>query len=401
MIAGNRHAEAVSVPAKWKVHKLLSVVRIATGQVDPRKEPYSSMVLVAPDHIESGTGRLLELKTAKEQYAISGKYVFEAGDIVYSKIRPYLRKATLVAFSGICSADMYPLKPATDVIGAFMLSVLLGDGFSKYAESVSVRSGMPKINRAEMADFFVVLPPVNEQRAIASALSDIDSLLASLDRLIAKKRALKQAAMQQLLTGRTRLPGFQGEWEMKRLGEIFQIGAKTSKSAFIVEDGAYWICDMGSVSTLGKLIVSKRTNYCGDFLAKGDLIMPKDDIGGGKIIGKVAYIDADNTYVVSDHIYYLQTEMGDPRFLAYAINSHQINKELRAKVIGSAQLGLGRNSVQDQTVQFPPPAEQRAIATILSDMDAELTALEARRDKTRALKQGMMQELLTGRIRLI
>jgi type I restriction enzyme S subunit len=248
----------------------------------------------------------------------------------------------------------------------------------------------------------IVLPrEVPEQRAIATALSDMDALLGGLERLIDKKRDLKQAAMQQLLTGRTRLPGFHGEWKVKRLGEVFDISAGTSKSAFITAEGDYWICDMGSVSTDGRLIVSKRTNYKGDFLCLGDLVMPRDDIGGGKIIGKVGYIDADSNYVLSDHVYRLRAREGDARFLAYTINSHTINSALRKKVIGSAQLGLGRKSVEEQDILFPAPREQSAIAAVLSDMDTELEALKTRRDKTRALKQAMMQELLTGKTRLV
>ena len=129
--------------------------------------------------------------------------------------------------------------------------------------------------------------------------------------------------------------------------------------------------------------------------------MPKDDIGGGKIIGKVGYVDANGLYVLGDHVYRLSARDGDSRFLAYMINSHRINSELRRKVIGSAQLGLGRRSVEEQEVIVPQPAEQTAIADVLSDMDAELAALEALRDKTRDLKQAMMQELLTGKTRLV
>jgi type I restriction enzyme S subunit len=279
----------------------------------------------------------------------------------------------------------------------------LAPGAPGNGQIVASQSGQskPGLTLKNLHEFSVALPPAAEQRAIADALSDVDALLAGLDRLIAKKRDLKQAAMQQLLTGQTRLPGFQGKWEVKRLEEVFRISVGTSKSAFIVENGDFWICDMGSVSTTGKLIVSKRTNYRGDFLKTGDLIMPKDDIGGGKIIGKVGYIDADDTYVLSDHVYHLRATEGNSLFLAYVINSHRTNRELRKKVIGSAQLGLGRKSVTEQEIQFPPVEEQSAIATVLSDMDAELTTLEARRDKTRALKQAMMQELLTGKTRLV
>jgi type I restriction enzyme S subunit len=200
-----KQTEVGVIPGNWESRPLLSAVHLPTGQVDPRIEPYKSMVLVAPDHIESRTGRLLERQTASVQHAISGKYLLEPGDIVYSKIRPYLRKAILANFRGLCSADMYPLTPAQDVSSAFMLAVLLGHHFSCFAECVSVRSGIPKINREELAEYVVALPPLPEQTAIATMLSDMDAEISALERRLAKTRALKQGMMQELLTGRTRL----------------------------------------------------------------------------------------------------------------------------------------------------------------------------------------------------
>lgn len=129
--------------------------------------------------------------------------------------------------------------------------------------------------------------------------------------------------------------------------------------------------------------------------------MPKDDIGGGRIIGKVAVIDKNAKYVLGDHVYRLRSKVDDSTFLSYMINSYGINSALRKKVAGSAQLGLSRKSVEVQELKIPSLPEQSSIATILSDMDAEIEALEARRDKTKSVKQGMMQELLTGRIRLV
>lgn len=202
---GCKQTEVGVIPADWEVRPLLAALRIATGQVDPRTEPYKSMTLVAPDHIESATGRLLARQTAAEQKAISGKYLFAKGDVIYSKIRPYLRKAILAEFDGLCSADMYPLKPIGDVSAGFMLAVLLGHRFSIFAESVSVRSGMPKINRTEIAEYSLALPPSSEQAAIAAVLSDMDTELAALEQRRDKTRLLKQGMMQELLTGRTRL----------------------------------------------------------------------------------------------------------------------------------------------------------------------------------------------------
>lgn len=292
------------------------------------------------------------------------------------------------------------LDPAK-VDSKFLSYFLASEGAQRFFRASTDQGAKAGMNLANVREIKAAFPVLAEQRAIASALSDVDALLVGLDQLIAKKRDLKQAAMQQLLTGNNyRLPGFTTKWETKQLGEIFSISAGRSKTAHIVDAGRFWIVDMGSVSAKGRLVVSKATNYHGDFLDAGDLVMPKDDIGGGNIIGKVGYIDADKTYVLGDHVYRLSPKMGDSKYLSYAINGYQTNSELRKKVIGSAQLGLGRRSVNEQEVSFPPLEEQTALATILSDMDAELATLEARRDKTRELKQGMMQALLTGRIRL-
>ena len=190
----------------WEVKRLLSLATIAQGQVDPSDVPYRSMYLIGPEHVESGTGKLLDRRTAADQGAMSGKYLFKRGDVVYGKINPYLKKAFLADFDGLCSADMYPLRPVDGVASRFLLAVILGLEFSKYAESVSMRSGMPKINREEMAGFSNKVPTtLNEQTAIAAVLSDMDAELAALEARRDKTRALKQGMMQELLTGRIRL----------------------------------------------------------------------------------------------------------------------------------------------------------------------------------------------------
>ncbi|MGA2502486.1 MAG: restriction endonuclease subunit S [Anaerolineales bacterium] len=259
-----------------------------------------------------------------------------------------------------------------------------------------------QITNKSLNSFRIPLPPkVTEQTAIAEALTDADLFIESLEQLLTKKRQIKQGAMQELLTGNNRLSGFKGQWDKKQLGNVFNISAGKSKSSYIVNGGQYWIVDMGSVSREGKLIVSKGTNFHRDFLNRGDLVMPKDDIGGGNIIGKVGYINTDGTYVLGDHVYRLEANGGNSLFLSFLINSYRVNNELRRKVIGTAQLGLGRKSVEEQEIPFPLPAEQDAIAEILSDMDYEITVLEDKLTKARQIKQGMMQELLTGRRRLI
>jgi type I restriction enzyme S subunit len=191
---------------EWEVKRLPSLATIAQGQVDPRVASYRSMCLIGPEHVESGTGKLLTRRTALEQGAISGKYLFKKGDVVYGKINPYLRKAFLADFDGLCSADMYPLHPVEGVAPGFLLAIILGREFSTYSESVSVRSGMPKINREEMAGFSTKVPKApDEQSAIAAVLYDMDTELTAMEARRDKTRDLKQAMMQELLTGKTRL----------------------------------------------------------------------------------------------------------------------------------------------------------------------------------------------------
>jgi type I restriction enzyme S subunit len=260
-----------------------------------------------------------------------------------------------------------------------------------------VGSTFKRINIQQIKNFTIPMPSPFEQQAIAEALSDVDALISALDRLIAKKRAIKQGAMQELLRPKD-------TWVTESIGALFHLSTGSSKSKVLSHAGRFVVMDMGSVSSVGTILASKRTDYDGDILILGDLVMPKDDIGGGQIIGKVAFIDRDTEYVLGDHVYRLQKTQSqiDTLFFYHLINSSFVNSELKKKVAGSAQLGLGRKSVMEQSIAFPAdPTEQTAIATILSDMDAEIAALERRRDKTKLLKQGMMQELLTGRIRLV
>ncbi len=404
---GYKQTEVGVIPEDWEVRPMLSTVRVANGQIDPKVEPYRSMTLVAPDHIESGSGRLLKKETASDQHAISGKYLFAKGDIVYSKIRPYLRKATLANFDGLCSADMYPLRPAADVSAGFILAAVLGHHFSKYAESVSVRSGMPKINRAELAEYTIALPPtLAEQEAIAEALSDADALIESLEQLLVKKRLLKQGAMQELLRPKP-------SHEVQLLGNVSSLkgrigwqGLKQTEftandyEPFLItgmnfKDGAIRWSEVYHISEARYEMAPEIQ------LRPNDVLMTKDGT-----IGKVLYIDAipyPGKASLNSHLL-LFRPIGaryNPRYLYYQLGSRRFKDFVELSKSGTTFFGLSQTAVAAYPVLLPPLAEQVRIATVLSDMDAEIAALETKLAKARQIKQGMMQELLTGRIRLI
>jgi type I restriction enzyme S subunit len=399
---GYKQTEVGVIPEDWRLRPFLSVVRVARGQVDPRLEPYRSMILVAPDHIESGSGRLLKKETAAEQHAISGKYLFSRSDLVYSKIRPYLKKAILADFEGLCSADMYPLKPAADVSAGFILAAILGHHFSKYTESVSVRSGMPKINRAELAEYAMAFPPTkSEQQAIADALSDANVYIESLEQLLAKKRQLKQGAMQELLTGKIRLPGFIRKWDERRIEEIaFPSAEKNlareslpvltcSKHAGFVDSLAYFKSQIFSRNTSGyKVIRRGQIGYPANHVEEGSI--------GLQDLYEVALVSP--IYVVFS--------VGED-VLAYFLHRLLKLDSYRQKFETATTSSVDRRgslrwpAFSQITVSLPRIDEQTAIAAILSDMEAEILTLNAKLGKARSIRQGMMQELLTGRIRLV
>ena len=229
----------------------------------------------------------------------------------------------------------------------------------------------------------------------------------ALDQLIAKKRDLKQAAMQQLLTGQTRLPGFHGEWEVKRLGEVgtFAKGSGVKKDES--QCGTLPCIRYGEIYTRHHDYIKEFYSFISPQVAATARLLKQGDLlfaGSGETkeeIGKcVAFLDDFEAYAGGD-IVILRPLGVDSMYLGFCLNTPSINKQKASRGQGDAVVHISSSALADIELNLPPLPEQTAIAEVLSDMDAELAALEQRRDKTRALKQGMMQELLTGRTRLV
>ena len=204
--AGAIEEQLITIDNQHRHVPLLEVVSLPRGQVDPRIEPYASLILIAPDHIlGDGRGCLVARVSAEAQGAISGKYQFEAGSIVYSKIRPELRKAWLATFSGLCSADMYPLSPAPELLDGYLASVILGQRFSRFATSVSGRSsGMPKVNRQDLAGFRIAVPPLDLQATVASLTESYECRIDSETAILRKAIKARRGLAADLLSGSVR-----------------------------------------------------------------------------------------------------------------------------------------------------------------------------------------------------
>ena len=420
---GYKQTEVGVIPEDWEVKSLKDFAVVKGGKRLPigksviekvTSHPYLRVTDMLPGGID-----LSDIKYVPEDvFPFIKNYCIGVGDIFISVA------GTLGLVGKIPLAlDGANLTENADKITSiasdqdFLLYNLMSDRIQGIIESEKTVGAQPKLAIARIENFAIALPPNRtEQRAIATALSDVDALLYKLDALIAKKRDLKQATMQQLLTGQTRLPGFSGEWEVKRLGDV-------------ADPSQNWSFTGGP---FGSNLKSS------DYTSQGVRIIQLQNIGDGVFHDDYAIYTSPSkaNELISCNVYsgeIIMSKMGDPvaraclvpsfdarylmcsdgirlaadqkrfttKFIYYQINGSEFRTSAENAGTGSTRKRIGLTQLRNLELKCPALSEQAAIATVLSDMDAELAALEARRDKTRSLKQGMMQELLTGRIRLV
>ena len=190
---------------EWKPKRFSDVCFINAPMVDPAQKEYEYLPHIGNESIEKENGRISHYNLVKDDHLISGKYYFSETDVLYGKINPQFAKAAYPKFKGLCSADMYPISCGSELNPTYLLYILLSEEFTKYTVSLSNRSGIPKVNREELAEYSLKLPTIKEQTTIASILSDMDNEIGALEQKLEKTRQIKQGMMQQLLTGKIRL----------------------------------------------------------------------------------------------------------------------------------------------------------------------------------------------------
>jgi len=259
-------------------------------------------------------------------------------------------------------------------------------GNSQIAASQSGQS-KPGLNLQNLKEFLIALPPSSEeQHAITSALSEIDALIVALEQLITKKRYLKQAVMQQLLTGRTRLPGFNGEWTERTLVEIATISKGVQLPSSEIDPNGHFPHYNGGV---------QPSSYTVRFNTPANTIAISE---GGNSCGFVQFIT--ERFWCGGHCYAVVPKTIDNRFMFSALKGQQ--SAVMGLRVGSGLPNIQKTALGLFKLKFPKdPIEQTAIADYLAALDSELFALEARRDKTREIKHAMMKDLLTGKTRLV
>lgn len=413
MRRGYKQTEAGIIPEDWDAEPLGRHAAFRTGPFGSalHKADYvdDGVPVINPMHIDDGrivpsASMMVSLDKANTLF----DFKLKSGEIVIGR-RGEMGRCAVVedTQSGwLCGTGSMIIRP-TSANPYYLQRVLSSPSVVAAIENTSVGTTMVNLNQGTLAGLQIQFPPLLEQSAIASALSDVDALLSGLGALIAKKRDIKQAAMQQLLTGQTRLKDFSGEWEIRSLGDI----------CIKIQDGTHFSPKLGGNDYLyvtSKNIGAGRFDasnadmisaeehakiYARCDVRKGDLLLTKDGANTGNaalnpleepfsLLSSVALLRFDDRYHVA--VYFL-----------YQILSSDGQRKITDLMSGNAITRLTLTKIRALRFPVPQVEEQRAIAAILSDMDAELASLEARRDKTRLLKQGMMQELLTGTTRLV
>lgn len=311
-----------------------------------------------------------------------------------------LNRVRILSEPGFMDTNVMALTPTTELESEFLYYWIAYRGLWDIADVTSV----PQINNKHINPLEIALPSKPMQLAIAGVLADADHLIASLERLIAKKREIKQGLMQELLTGRTRLPGFDRPWNTERIGDFAQVKAGGTPSTAVAR---YWggtIRWMSSGEIHRKRVMEVDGRITEDGLRESSAhLFPAETVlmalaGQGKTRGTVAISRAElstNQSIAG----ILPSDRYDSDFLYYNLDARY--DELRGESAGDGgRGGLNLTIINNLDVLMPPIEEQKAISGVLSDADDEITALERRLESARATKQGMMQELLSGRTRL-
>jgi len=335
-----------------------------------------------------------------------GNFALYSGEVYFAHVR-------------INSGMVILRNQAVEVDNRYMYSLLSSSIIGSQIDRMSFGSAQPQLTVKGIETFTISLPPTKaEQEAIAEALSDADGLIESLEQLIAKKRQIKQGAMQELLTGKRRLPGFNKEWKKQSIGRLFDFSGGVSASRDQLSTDGYCYLHYGDIHASNKMYLDVRAEYSD--IPKLDIPLAKASNASLLKDGDIVFVDAsEDDEGVSKHIVVINPE-GIPfisglhtivaksktddftyEFRRYCFQTFEVKKQFRFYAAGAKVTGVSKGNIKKIKIVFPEHDEQIAIATILSDMDAEITELETKLTKARKVKQGMMQELLTGRIRLV
>ncbi|GAB4330546.1 MAG: restriction endonuclease subunit S [Calditrichia bacterium] len=413
--SGYKRTEVGVIPEDWSVVKLKEIAKIETGSTPSTnvKSYYGDDYLfVSPLDIKDRKYITnTEKKLSKKGFNITPH--FPKNSILFVCIGSTIGKCAIASTELTSNQQINAVFPSQNFSSDYLYYALLLA--APKVKAMSGEQAVPIVNKSQFSETLIPLPPLPEQRAIAGALSDVDKLIESLDKLIVKKKAIKQAAMQQLLTGKMRLPGFSGEWEVRRLGEIGNClrGVSYNGQYDLVEGDT-----KDSIRLLRANNISEETinlndlQYVKEYTVNESQLLRDNDIvicmanGSKELVGKAAlFKNIDGlkyTFGAFMGCFRINFQKANPYFIFGLFNTLKYRNYLKILLSGSSINNLKPSDIESLEFEMPDDKhEQDNIAYIISDMDAEIQALERRREKIKQIKQGMMQVLLTGKVRLM
>lgn len=408
---GYKETEIGVIPADWAVATFGDKVKIYRGGSPRPITNYLTTSDAGVNWIKIGDVKSGEKYINKTEEKIIPEGVSKSrevfsGDFILSNSmsfgRPYILNIDGCIHDGWLTIQSYDEFFDKEYLYYLLSSDMV---FAQYI-SMAAGSSVKNLNKDKVSSLIVAIPAKSEQQKIAEALSDMDNLISSLEKLIEKKKAVKQGAMQELLTGKKRLQGFSGEWQKHFLGDLCTIcrgGSPRPIQNFLTTDanGINWI-KIGDVGANDKYIKStaEKIKESGASMSrrvyKGDFILSNSMSFGRPYILNIDGCIHDGWLTIQNY-----QENFDVNYLYYFLGSEFVKEQYVQMAAGSSVQNLNKEKVSKLVVYTPTIKEQTAIASILSDMDAEITILEQKLAKCQKLKQGMIQQLLTGKIRLI
>lgn len=413
---GSRLTEIGMLPHDWSVQRLGNVSTCVTGLTySPADVAEYGTLVLRSSNIQDG--RLAFSDCVFVQMALPDRVITREGDLlvcVRNGSRSLIGKSALIDSSAAGSA-----------FGAFMSVLRSDDGpylrqiFDTASLKRQIEQGMgATINQITNRDMDALLVPWpgsrEERKRIGAALADADALIDSLEQLLTKKRQIKQGAMQELLTGKRRLPGFGEPWKNGTLGQsVVELIAGVSVNSDVLE-GNVGVPSVVKTSAMkgGVFDPSECKPIVASDIARA-VTQPRKDtllisrMNTPDLVGEVGYVDRDYDWLyLPDRIWMTRTRSPDSvcvRWLGYLLSSAPYKRRIADTATGTSgsMKNIAKAALLNVMVAYPKIEEQVAIAQLLSDMDAGITVLESRLTKARAVKQSMAQTLLTGRIRLV
>jgi len=406
--AGYKRTEVGLIPEDWITGKLEEYFSlISYGFTNPMPTVRSGIYMITAADIHGGKLQYDSARNTSEaayQTLLTAKSKPKRNDILLTKDGS-LGRLALVDDEIICiNQSVAVIRPNERVEPDFLKILLESPAYQKKMIEDAGGSTIKHIYITIVNLMTIAVPKsLPEQRAIAVTLSDVDAMIASLDRMIVKKRDMKQAAMQELLAGKRRLPGFRGEWSVKKLGELGESLIGLTYSPTDVKSDGLLVLRSSNVFE-GKLRF--EDNVYVDKVVPDKIIVKEGDIlicarnGSRDLIGKCALIN-DHAEGMTFGAFMAIFRTPFSQFVYQQFQSDIVKRQIHEH-LGATINQITNKSMNSFRIPFPEDeVERNAIAALLSDMDAEITILEQKLDKTRMMKHGMMQELLTGRIRLV